>query len=280
MGENMLEIYGELPKKENISEFNQYKRVVSILRKILQKTNYTGIIVSETLYSHRQGKLIDNDCNWNGQFDLILILSHKIIIYELKAKEITINFGTTDNRDWEWYYNSDLNKKFKDSFFKQISKQRIYFLSEFLNKFKEKYSIPAPHHFVIDSRVILKNGSDYSRFFYKPPANYDMEKFKDNILNKISKSEDKEFMLSVYSKKSDKEGFNKQRYLKKSEYTKLCNIIEKNQIKLKTANWFKILTEDKIEKDFFNIPDSDKFNISYENIRKIPYDLGLKKIDF
>lgn len=276
----MLKLFGKIPSKNKIAEYRQFMRVVSIIKKMVEKNDENGIILSGIEYEHKKGFLIDNDSSWNGEIDIILILSSKLIIYELKAKEITIRFGTTDSRNWKWHYNSNPDKCNSDSFFIQASKQRAYFLREYLNNFKKSYKIPEPNHFVVDSRIILKNGSDFTKFFFKPPANYDMKKFENNILEKIIDKSDKDFMISAYSEESEKIGFNRLRKLEILEYENLCNIIKKYKISLKTANWFKILTEEQIEQDFMAIPEkTDEIFISLNDILKIPEDLNLDEID-
>ena len=274
-----MRLFGNLPPKSKIGEYKQHKRILKKINKMLNATNIDGIVLSGLDYSHDKDNIINNDSSWNGEMDIVLLTSHKTVIYELKAKEITICTGTTSGKNWKFYYNSDSKKYHFQSFFDQASRQRAYLTRDYLNKFKAKYKIPEPNHFVVDSRLVLLPGSDYSKFYIKPPRNYDMGKFKENILDKIVEDDDKKFMINAYSKKTKKSGINDLVKLTPENYIILRNIIDKYQLKLKSGNWFRVLTENLIEEDFYNIEEKkEEVNLSIDSLLLIPQDLGIEEV--
>jgi hypothetical protein len=261
------------------AESAQVARILRTLRAIESRLGDELVVLVNFSFIHTKGNQIEDDKDWDGEIDLVVFSQHITVVYELKAKKVYIQKGTTDNRYWEFNYLDIDRRKHRFPFFSQASKQRAFLIRDYLNEWKVRYEIPKPNHFRIDSRLVFLPGSNYTRFFYKLPAEYEHEAFEIEYLSKIPNPEDRRILDHAYSVISEKTGKRKLMHVEPEVYTRLYEIINENEIVVKTANWFKILTEDQIEKDFESIEARpDLISLSLNHRLMIPQDLGLEAI--
>jgi hypothetical protein len=258
------------------AESKQVMRLLRNLKEIENRIEDEFIILINFKYEHQKGDVIEDDKDFDGEIDMAVFARHMVVIYELKAKKVLIRSGTTDNRFWEYQYLDETRRIKRFPFFAQASKQRAYLLREYLNDWKLRFQIPQPNHFSIDSRIVFLPGSDFSRFFYKAPAEYSAEAFETDFLALVDDREDRDFLNHAYSGINEFSGRKKRIKLSSTEYTKLYKIIREYGIVLKTENWFNVITEDQIMNDFVSIKmKPELLDVSFEHRLLIPEDLGL-----
>ena len=79
-----LNIFGKIPDRIG-AETAQFNRMLKLLNCNSQKIGKWNLILLDVPYKHERGKIIEDDKDWNGQIDIIVLSAHKIIISELKG---------------------------------------------------------------------------------------------------------------------------------------------------------------------------------------------------
>ena len=84
-----IKIFGRCPT-EFLPEHNQFQRATLAIMNIAALECEWAVILRNFAYSHKAGERIECDKDWNGQFDIVVLANHKIIIYELKASTVNL----------------------------------------------------------------------------------------------------------------------------------------------------------------------------------------------
>jgi hypothetical protein len=224
-------------------------------------------------YVHKAGRRIENDTDWSGQIDLLLVRKNRIVIYELKSKRCKIVRGRTDNQPWVIEYLPSGPKLKERSYFDQVSKQRADFIQHFLNDFKRKRPTLDGTKFVVDARVVFKSGSDISGFYHKIDNTTKADEFQQEVLARILDDEERDFVYNAYTPAA-KPSQLKLGTLDSSELRRLHAIYRKWNVRTKTEKWFKVLTEDGIEADLGN-GGYHTFSLSGEDVDAMAQELGM-----
>lgn len=257
----MLTVIGDAPTS-SAAEAVQFERVIAILQNCQDRIGPWGYLILDHGFAHARGDIIDVDHDWNGQIDILLIAPHRIAIYELKGFTVTIIYGTTGSGQWKIRRAAAGEEEASRSFFLQASEQRAFVLRDFLHKFHERHPEYAHNHWVVDARVVFKDGSDLSGFFYGVPLTEMPETLEHDVLPLVSTEEDKAFVRSAFSARE--RGTNKlQRAVWGSDLRNLRRIYQENGIRPRTSKWFRVITEEQIPADLADIG-SDRMLIDRE----------------
>ncbi len=272
VSEGPMRVFGPLPPQED-RETKQFRRVLDSIRRCVPELGGWVTVLMNFDYSHSVGGRIENDKKWDGQFDIIVLASHRIVIYELKAQKLRILYGRSDASYWELEYPNG-KKIQRRSYFDQVSKQRAFFLQEYLNRFKENHTIPQPNHYVVDARVVLLPGSDTSGFYYKIPVSSKAPEFETEILANISDPSEHDFVRDSYSNPKANAGTVRLNQLSDQDYDRMEDIWKRYGLERKTAKWFLLLTEDQIEDDL-RLPGYEDFTLAFKHTIAIATEFGL-----
>ncbi len=267
-----IEEYGRVPHN-HWKETEQFNRVLKIVRSSLEELGDWAVVLMNFEYAHHPGIRIENDHDWRGQFDIVLLAATRMIILELKAQKLHLLVGRSDERRW-WRRSAAGIVLPCRSYFHQVSEQRAFFLQDYLNSFKERNAIPEPNHYVVDARLVLLPGSDLSHFYHKVPVDYPMDKFDADVLDHIENDEDRRFVQYSYSGESMRPEFLRLRRLSSKGLQRLNDIWIGSGLTPKTAKWFKLITEDKLADDL-RMCGSDMFKLTLDQARTIAADFGL-----
>ena len=258
-----LNVYGELPSHDE-AEREQVKRVLHLLNKQYNLIGPWNVIFVNKNYKHQKGSIIEKDKDWCGQYDLIVLSEHKIIIYELKGFQTHLIEATTSQKKWVMKNSNQDRIVKRNSYFTQASKQRIAFLKDVLESLTEQ----GMNHWDVDSRVIFKDGSHLVNFWYFPTATIDEESFQTEYLSNISNEKDSRLLQEYFSKEEKGTGKKMLRPLRSNEVSDLRRIFRENQLNIRTTKWFKVLTERQIVEDL-KTTKSSRFLLNYETAEEI-----------
>lgn len=269
-----FKIIGDIPS-QHPAETSQFERVLDLLRSASEQIGPWSIAVLDIPYHHKCGKIIDGDRAWNSQIDILLLSEHRIIAYELKGFTAKIIKGTTDNNKWKIKRWNSPKSNEVSSFFQQASKHHAFLVSDFLSKYRDNNIHLSENHWIVDARVVLKPESDLSGFTYKFPQTIFKDKFKQDVLDKISKQADVEFLIELYSGIEKKTGKLSAKIVSQDKYHRANEIFRDNCIPLRTEKWFRLLTENLIQSDIFQTG-SNRFQLDWESAMDIA--IQLKKV--
>ena len=258
-----MKLYGRIPNAHR-DETEQFHRVLKLIEANSTPETPTAVML-DVDYIHRAGRRIENDTDWTGQIDLLLVRENRIVIYELKSKRCKIVRGRTDNQPWTIEYLPSGPKRKERSYFDQVSKQRADFIQHFLNDFKRKRPSLKGTKFVVDARVVFESGSDLSGFYHKIDNTTKADEFQPKVLALIEDDEERAFVYNVYARATNPSNL-KLRALETADLRRLHAIYRKWNLRTKTEKWFKVLTEDEFA--------ADVAREGYET-----FSLGVKDID-
>ena len=158
------------------------------------------------------------------------------------------------------------------SVFLQAAKQRAYVLQELFERVRSRHVVATDAHFVVDSRLVYKPGSDLSGFFYAIPRTEAAEAFEESVLYLIENPDDQDFVRWCYGWREPRTGKLMLRRLTRTQNERLKAIYKAGKIVPRTARWFRVLTEDQILDDFEQTG-SDRFALSYDMAIEIAREL-------
>ena len=270
---NRIKVYGECPIA-NPAEHDQFNRVTSVIVEATASQCDWAVILRDFDYRHRAGKRIEFDQDWNGQFDMLVLAENKIIIYELKAFTVSILYGNTGPADWLVRRRAAKRPNKVSSYFVQASKQRAFFLQDYLHRLCGLGIFTSEDHFAVDSRLVFKSGSDISSFFHRIPMTENEDTFEIQILSRVHAEDDRRFVKDVFSEREPGTGKLKRRKIPHEEYKRLKGIFASNAIQGRTTKWFRVITEAEIIEDFRTCG-SDGFTIKEEDADLVAADFNL-----
>ena len=270
-----VKIYGTCPSSDP-AEQAQFKRVTQIIVKASRSKCEWAFILRNFNYRHRAGERIEFDKDWNGQFDVVFMSEHKLILYELKAFTVDIRYGNTGPAKWRIRPLSSAKPILVRSYFQQVSKQRAFFLQDYLEHLRGTGHLELEDHFVVDARLVFKTGSNLNGFFYRPVMTIEEAAFNEEVLGSIECESDREFVKDVYSDREQGTGKLKRCRRSRDDYNRLKSIFLTQEIQNRTNKWFGLLTEDRIAKDLCSCG-SDEFTIRREDALYIARDFGLEE---
>ncbi len=270
-----IKVFGKCPTA-NPAEHDQFIRVTNIIAEASDSHCDWAVMLRDFNYCHTAGDRIEFDKDWNGQFDILVLTEHKIIIYELKAFTASILYGTTGPADWRIQRLNAKHPNTVSSYFIQVSKQRAYLLQDYLQSLCSLGMLGTEEHFVVDARLVFRSGSDLSGFFHRIPMTANEETFESNILSLINSKDDRQFVRDVFSERECGTGKLKRRKIPKQDYERLKTIFASYEIHGRTTKWFKVLTEERITEDFGTCG-SDGFSVREEDAIQIAEDIDLKQ---
>jgi hypothetical protein len=226
-------------------------------------------------YIHKAGRRIENDTDWTGQIDLLLVRKDRIVIYELKSKRCKIVRGRTDNQPWTIDYLPSGPKRQERSFFDQVSKQRADFIQRFLNEFKRSRQNLSGLKFIVDARVVFESGSDISGFYYKIDSTTKADEFQEKVLARIGDDEERAFVYNAYARSTNPSNL-KLRSLEAADLKRLHAIYRKWDVRTKTEKWFKVITEDELIADVASAG-YETFSLRDEDMHAMARELNLRQ---
>jgi len=241
-----MKTYGRIPDAHR-GETEQFRRVLQLIKANSPPETPTAVML-DVDYIHKAGRRIENDTDWTGQIDLLLVRKNRIVIYELKSKRCKIVRGRTDNQPWTIQYLPSGPKRQERSYFDQVSKQRADFIQHFLNEFKQSRQNLGGLKFVVDARVVFESGSDVSGFYYKIDSTTKADEFQQKILARIGDDEERAFVYNAYARATNPSDL-KLRTLETADLKRLHAIYRKWDVRTKTEKWFKVITEDELTAD-------------------------------
>jgi hypothetical protein len=265
-------LYGTIPT-EHPGESAQFHRILSALSQNASLLGHWACALLNFDYSHLAGTRIDNDVDWNGQFDIVLLSQNRIIIYELKAMRVRILQGRSDASRWHMEY-VEGGRFTERSYFDQASKQRAFFLREYLSDFVKRHNVPEPNHYVVDSRLIFFPGSDVSGFHHKVQSTTTPEALASEILPRITDPSEAAFVRDAFVVPIAHSGELKRRRMTPGDQQRLEDIWSRYNIRHKTAKWFSIITEDQIPADLAQ-PGFPEFDLRPDDAATIAAEFGL-----
>jgi len=255
-------------------EADQYHRVKNKILSGLKTSEKWCILVYDAPFHHDAGTEIENDYDWDGQIDLVVLTQSKIVIYELKAFTIILHKGSSNHE--LWHVQRQRGKKIEKhrSYFEQVSKQKAHLLDDIIriDTFQAKYNYNKQNHYLIDARLVFKDNSDLSGFYYDVPKTMKPEKFDKEILSKITSDKDVCFVKNCYCNIEAKYGNRLIRNLSKADNRKLREIFLQYGIEIRTAKFFNLIRENEIVHDLSNTG-SDRFTLSLESAKYVALNL-------
>lgn len=270
--DSRMEVYGSIPVQD-FRERDQFVRMLRLIDKGIDSLGGWAVVLLNFDYRHLAGNLIENDRSWNGQFDMVVLCEHRILLYELKAMRVRLVNATTDECGWQM---ESLNgrKLHPGSLFDQISKQRTHFLQTYMNGFKQRHEIPEPNHYVVDARLVFRSGSDLSRFDYKPPVDYRKDLFEQEVLNPVLDDEARAFVRGCFVPDPPRNEWLRQNALSRNERQRLNQFWKQWNLPVKVAKWLKVITEDEVASDLQE-PSYEEFGLTKEQAGLIADEFGL-----
>lgn len=258
-------LIGSIPT-QHPAETSQFERVIRIIKENYITVGSWAVVVLDIGFEHEKDTIIDVDTDWNGQIDILLLMRDKIVVYELKGFTAKIIKGKTDNNPWV-VNTLKHGIKITKSYFYQASKCRAYILRDFLEKYRKCEGKFSDTHWVVDARIVLKDDSDFSGFFFRVPRTINEEDLAV-IASNLSNDLDIELIRRYYSGREL--GTNKLHSicLPPEEYRKVYEILKKANYSIRTNRWFKLLTEKDIKGDL-KLVGSSKNELAEEDAIKI-----------
>ncbi len=268
----MLTIKGDVPTAHD-AESVQFARVIASLTQHANRVGEWGYLLLDHGFSHKRGDVIDADQDWNGQIDILLLAPHKIVIYELKGFTAAIKHVTSGPGRWTIQRAASGEEEQVRSYFLQASKQRAFLLRDFLRSFERSHPQYADNHWMVDARVVFKEGSDLSGFFYSVPNTETEEKLETDVISNLNDEGSKAFVRSAYSDREP--GTNKLQRIRPTqlELDRMQRIYAENGIMPRTSKWFKVITEEQIPGDLEEVG-SDRFTLDPEGAGLLMDDLA------
>lgn len=273
-GEEM-KIYGRIPETHR-NEAEQFKRVMGVIKANTPPETPTAVML-DVDYVHKAGRRIDNDSDWAGQIDLLLVRKDRIVIYELKSKLCKVLRGRTDGQRWTIEYMPSGPRKQERSYFDQVSKQRADFIQHFLNDFKRTRPNLNGVKFVVDARVVFKSGSDISGFYHKIDNTAKADEFQEKVLARIRDDEERAFVYEAYTR-GKKPSELTLGTLSGADLRRLHTIYRKWNVRTKTEKWFKVITEDELADDVTS-DGYGTFSLGEEDMDAMAQELGLHRTE-
>ncbi len=252
-----MEVVGSIPTTHGAEEA-QFERVLDILRSAEELFGSWSYLIFNHGFSHERGEVMERDQDWNGEIDILLISPNKIVIYELKGFTATVVQGSTDSNPWRIKRLASGIEETVGSYFIQASKQRAFVVQDFFRRFDRRHPEYAHNHWIVDSRLVFRTGSDLSGFAYSVPRTESPETLQTDILPLVANDDDRLFVADAFSGEEYGTGKLGRIGMTEAEEQRLRTIYKKNGITPRTARWFGVITEDQIPSD---LPDtgSDRF---------------------
>lgn len=270
-----MKVFGSIPDAHR-NETEQFQRVLSVIEANSPPERPTAVML-DVDYVHKAGRRIDNDTDWAGQIDLLLVRKDRIVIYELKSKLCKVVRGRTDGQPWTIEYLPSGPKRQERSYFDQVSKQRADFIQHFLNDFKSRRPNLNDLEFVVDARVVFRPGSDISGFYHKIDNTTKADEFQENVLARIGDDDDRAFVYAAYTE-SRKPSELKLRTLTAADFSSLHAIYRKWNVRTKTEKWLKVLTEDQLAADVAS-SGYGTFSLTEKDVDALAQELGLHRTE-
>ena len=256
-----FQIIGSIPTNGG-GERRQFDRVLSALRDCVRRNLEFGVAVIHQNY-HQPAK--GKDKGWKGELDILLLCSDRIFVYDLKSGYTKILLRRTDER--KWVVERAGNAHPQKSWFIQASRQRYFILRRYLESQRTRLGFRKEDHFVVDSRIVCEDGSDFSGFYHKVPNTLTPEML-DEILPHLSE-DDQELILDTYAKPLyDTNELGIVRKLSAVQLEKIETAFRRADCPLKTERWFRILTESQLEDDLLRTQ-TERFRLSFEQARAL-----------
>lgn len=121
-------------------------------------------------------------------------------------------------------------------------------MRQFLEQFRTPCGI-GEMEFIVDSRVVLHDGSSLDGFFYRIPMKENSVEFEKDVLSLVADEVDREFVRFALSGQPLQECKLRRRILTEQEYDRLKAIYSRYSIQPRTAKWFRVITESGIPAD-------------------------------
>lgn len=261
--------YGRIPETTN-GEKEQFERVLKIVTENQHNLGEWIVMCIAVNYQHNAGDRLDNDCDWNGEYDLVLFAQRRIIVYELKSAAMRLLWGRSDDRKWRFRKN-DGQKVERESEFYQISRQRAAFVQDFLVNPEVAGRLVREKHFKVDHRLVISDNADYSNFYYTLPQDLDDDELESEVIPNVATEVEREFIRSMYSLPFVRRGAPARRLKKdrsKSEMQRLVNVMPAEWQGKRIKRWFRILKESEIEADL-SAPGYRDFELTETEARAI-----------
>ena len=242
--------YGRVPAVHK-QETAQFERVLQTIHECGHNLGEWLVVCIGVNYEHTAGERLANDFDWNGEYDLVLLAEHRIIVYELKSTVAKLLWGRSDDRPWKFGI-SNVGKVRRTSQFLQVSRQRAAFLQDFLENADIVGDGIASERHKVDHRLVIPDSADYSNFYFTLPQDLDDEELEEGVLPKIESSDDREFVREMYSIPFDRNGNPAKRRKPrppKSDMQRLATIMPEEWHGKRISRWFRILKESEIEAD-------------------------------
>ncbi len=241
-----FEILGTIPTQSN-SEFRQFSRVIKILKRASIGLDFCVLLIHCRYFQAQPDSSDSTSHGWKGEFDVIAFAPDRIIIYELKSGLFDIRYGRSDKKPWGIFRKGHRHQE--DSWFNQASRQRYYLLQTYLNEQRDRLGIPEPNHFMVDSRIVVPNGSNTDGFYYKIPQ--EMSSADIAQFCQVVSTEDAEFIRLIYCDYlADKEIFSIHDRLNGIACKRLGLIFKKINYIPRVERWFQLIHERDILTDF------------------------------
>lgn len=272
----LMEIYGNLPLPQP-HEHQQFRTLAKAVKRTLPALGDWVVLLANFTYRHSSLEEIENDYDWDGQFDAVLLAERHVVIYELKAKPGFVR-GWTDAKDWEFEYPGSDELVHERSCFDQISKQRVYFLRNFLDKSRDVIGVDADMGFDVDARLVFPRNTRLD-IRIKLPRDMDRKEFEKVTLPSIQEPELRALMASTYAPSDTN-----------PEKVYLCVSLDRDRIQglksafaesstpLRVERWFRAIRTCDISRDLVERCGSDEMILTHDNAKAIADSLGLIEV--
>lgn len=271
-----MNIYGNLPLPHP-HEQQQFRTLTKGIKRTLPYLGDWVVLLANFTYRHSSLQEIENDYDWDGQFDAVLLAERHIVIYELKAKPGFVR-GWTDAKDWQFRYPGSDEVVYERSCFDQISKQRVYFLRNFLDKQRDIIGVEADMSFDVDARLVFPRNTRLD-VRTKLPRDMNRKEFEEVTLPSIQEPELRALMASSYA---PSDGNPDKVYvcvsLDRERIQGLKRAFAESLTPLRVERWFRAIRTSEISKDLVERCGSDEMVLSRDNAMAIVASLGLVEV--